>query len=278
MGAEQSYEPGTYSALPVTGLSPENGLFAIYTPDNRYIRPNETTLILKEKYTSWTGDDCVIKDSNNMKWFDITAPMYSFPMIRTLTDPFGQEVAQYQMKTFTLHGTAYITVQTTSGRWCVATVRRRGGDGLISRCNADIFIHNPMQAVENLTPTDGVNPNIQVEGDFMAKNYDFMMNVGIINGNQIQLCKIAQVVREWGPRTTYYPNTYYLRIGANVDVAFICMCAYALDELFSDNTPSFQHDRCYRHDRRNCNMPLCNGSFARCHRHGRMNCTMPLCD
>ena len=65
MGAEQSYEPGQYSALPVTGLSPENGLFVIYTPDNRYIRPNETTLILKEKYRSWTGDDCVIRDSNN---------------------------------------------------------------------------------------------------------------------------------------------------------------------------------------------------------------------
>ena len=29
-------------------------------------------------------------------------------------------------------------------------------------------------------------------------------------------------------------DSYFLNIGPNVDIAFIVMCAYAIDELFSD--------------------------------------------
>jgi hypothetical protein len=45
--------------------------------------------------------------------------------------------------------------------------------------------------------------------------------------------KIAQVVRSF---KTFAPNdSYFIEIGPNVDVAFICICAYAVDELFSNN-------------------------------------------
>ena len=242
MGADQSiFEPGKYSSLPVSGLNPENGLFVIYTPDHRFIRPTETILKLKEKYASWSGDDCVIKDFNNIKWFDISAPNeFSLgPSIRVLSDVYGNEVCQYHSKTFSLHGTAYITVQTPNGRFCVATIKRKSGS--LFKCNADIFIHNPLQALENLAPTDDLTPTIHVGGDFLAKNYDFMKTVGVVNGNQVQLVKIAQVVRQWGPTTTCYPNTYFLRIGPNVDIAFISICAYALDELFSDDSTAHHH-------------------------------------
>ena len=30
-------------------------------------------------------------------------------------------------------------------------------------------------------------------------------------------------------------NSYFLNVGTKVDVAFICMCAFAIDELFSDD-------------------------------------------
>ena len=249
MGAQGSSQFNQFSTLPVTGLDPQNGLFVIFTPDNRYIRPSETVLILKEKHMSWSGDDCVITDTYQQKWFDISGPRY--PEIRMLTDPMGQEIAQYQSKEFSLHGTAYITVQTNSGRWIVATVKQQGhsiSSAFSSRCNADIFIHNPMQSLD-YPSTDGLIPTIQVEGDIFAKSYDFMKNMGIANGNTQQLCKIAQVVREWGPTCGSYPNTYYLRIGMNVDIAFICMCAYALDELYSDdmNDHHQQHGRTHHH-------------------------------
>ena len=46
---------------------------------------------------------------------------------------------------------------------------------------------------------------------------------------------------QWDPTTTCYPNTYFLRIGPNVDIAFISICAYALDELFSDDSTAHHH-------------------------------------
>ena len=44
--------------------------------------------------------------------------------------------------------------------------------------------------------------------------------------------KIAQVVRQF--QAFFENNTYFLEIGPNVDAAFICICAYAVDELFRD--------------------------------------------
>ena len=67
-----------------------------------------------------------------------------------------------------------------------------------------------------------------MEGDIISRRYDFMM--GDI---QTSPFKIAQVVRRW--RTWSENDSYFIEIGPNVDVAFICMSACALDELFSDN-------------------------------------------
>ena len=45
--------------------------------------------------------------------------------------------------------------------------------------------------------------------------------------------KIAQVVRKY--QAFFENDTYFVEIGPNVDTAFICICAYAIDELFSDD-------------------------------------------
>ena len=70
--------------------------------------------------------------------------------------------------------------------------------------------------------------SITVEGDIIAKKYDFMM--GNIHTNPF---KIAQVVRKF--QAFFENNSYFINVGPNVDVAFICMCAYAIDELFNDD-------------------------------------------
>ena len=43
--------------------------------------------------------------------------------------------------------------------------------------------------------------------------------------------KIAQVVRKLKMITKN--DTYFVNVGPKVDIAFIVMCAYAIDELFS---------------------------------------------
>ena len=75
--------------------------------------------------------------------------------------------------------------------------------------------------------TNGLPVSIHVEGDIISKKYDFM--VGNLNTNPY---KIAQVVRKF--KLIHENNSYFIEIGPNVDIAFICFCAYAIDELFND--------------------------------------------
>ena len=93
--------------------------------------------------------------------------------------------------------------------------------------SADIYFHKPPVSIDDVT-TNGLPVAIYVEGDIVSKKYDFMM--GRIRTNPY---KIAQVVRKYD--AFYENNSYFINIGPNVDVAFICMCAYAIDELFNDD-------------------------------------------
>lgn len=67
-----------------------------------------------------------------------------------------------------------------------------------------------------------------IAGDIISKKYDFMM--GDIENNPY---KIAQVVKKF--KMIAENNTYFLNVGPKVDIAFIVMCAFAIDELFSDS-------------------------------------------
>ena len=51
-------------------------------------------------------------------------------------------------------------------------------------------------------------------------------------GKIARVRKIAQVVKKF--KIIHDNDTYFLEIGSNVDIAFICICAYAIDELYSD--------------------------------------------
>ena len=45
--------------------------------------------------------------------------------------------------------------------------------------------------------------------------------------------KIAQVIRKF--KMIAENNTYFLNVGPKVDVAFLVMCTFAIDELFTDD-------------------------------------------
>ena len=106
----------------------------------------------------------------------------------------------------------------------LATIKKQSNFQLES--SADIYLHNPPMSIDDVT-TSGLPAAIHVEGDIMSKKYDFMM--GNLNTNPY---KIAQVVRKF--KMFQENNTYFVEIGPNVDIAFISLCAYAIDELFSE--------------------------------------------
>jgi len=190
-----------------------------------YMRSGPTILQLLEKTRTWSGeDDSTIKDIYRTKWFNISGSAES---TRVIEDINRKEICGYQRKLQSKYATAYITIKDqTETTMVIATIKRKSNSSLES--SADIYLHDPAMNIDNVTTT-GLPVTIYVEGDMISKNYDFMM--GNVKTNPF---KIARAARKWKDKLTV-KDSYFLEIGQNVDVAFICMCALALDELFSEN-------------------------------------------
>ena len=144
-----------------------------------------------------------------------------------MKDINGQEICGYQIKIISLQKTAYITIKDHNGKtYVIATIKVK----IQFDASADIYLHNPPVDIDYVT-TNGMPVSITVEGDILARKYDFMM--GNPNTNPF---KIAKAVRKfkWLRERLSKNDTYFLEIGPNVDAAFICICSYALDELFTD--------------------------------------------
>ena len=146
---------------------------------------------------------------------------------RIMQDAEGHVICGYRKKMMSKSATAYITVDDQSGATlAIATIKRRvSGVAFIS--GADIYLHNPPMHIDNVT-TNGLPVAIRVDGNVYRKEYDFMM--GNMNDNPF---KIARVTRKL--KLINANDSYFIEIGPYVDVAFMSICTYAIDELFSDN-------------------------------------------
>ena len=176
------------------------------------------------------------QDINGQEWFRITGSFIgSESELKTAN---GTEICRYRKKILSVHSTAYITINEYEKlntkrlyqrkTMVVATIKRHSNFSFES--SADIYIHNPPVSMAYVT-TIGLPVAIHVEGDITSKKYDFI--IGKHNRNPY---KIAQVVRKFKLlRYNDYNDSYFIEIGPHVDIAFICFCAYAIDELFSDN-------------------------------------------
>jgi len=142
-----------------------------------------------------------------------------------MEDVEGGPVVGYQKKLLSWHNTAYITIDQDGETMVTASIRQ--SEVMQWAKSADIYLHEPPVSLEGVT-TQGLMPSIHVEGDIMAKKYDFMMG-----DLQTEPYKIAKVERSW--ETWFEADNYYVVIGPNVDIAFICICAFAIDELFNDD-------------------------------------------
>ena len=144
---------------------------------------------------------------------------------RIMEDTEGRVICGYRKKIMSMSGAAHITVDDQSGATlAIATIKRQVSGLFIS--GADIYLHNPPMHIDNVT-TNGLPIAIHVEGNGVRREYDFMM--GNMNDNPF---KIARVVRKF--KLINAQDTYFIEIGPNVDVAFMSMCTYAIDELFSE--------------------------------------------
>merc|ERR1711872_573027 len=104
-----------YDHVPVTGH--QGGALEVLPNNKRYVSQDQTVLKLKEKFFSFSGDDCVIKDTNGKTWFKINASTFSMSGKRTMLDSEGVEIAGYRKKLLTMHATAYITGEVGGRQW-----------------------------------------------------------------------------------------------------------------------------------------------------------------
>ena len=144
---------------------------------------------------------------------------------RIMEDTEGHAICGFRKRMMSMSGAAQITVDDQSGATlAIATIKRRG---ILALSGADIYLHNPPVHIDNVT-TNGLPVAIHVDGNVIRIEYDFMM--GNMNDNPF---KIARVVRKF--KLINPQNTYFIEIGPNVDIAFMSICTYAIDELFSEN-------------------------------------------
>ena len=76
-----------------------------------YLRQDLTVLKLREKFFSFSGDDCTVRDMEGRDWFKIEGAALSITSQRTMTDSSGRVVAGYRKKLLSLYATAYITAE-----------------------------------------------------------------------------------------------------------------------------------------------------------------------
>ena len=74
-----------------------------------YLKQDLTVLKLKEKFFSWSGDDCTVKDMEDRVVFKIEGSGLSLHGKRTMTDTSGKVIASYRKKLWSSYATAYIT-------------------------------------------------------------------------------------------------------------------------------------------------------------------------
>jgi len=76
-----------------------------------YLKQDLTVLRLKEKFFSWSGDDCTVKDMEDRVVFKIEGSGLSLHGKRTMTDTSGKVIASYRKKLWSSYATAYITME-----------------------------------------------------------------------------------------------------------------------------------------------------------------------
>ena len=150
----------------------------------------------------------------------------------TMRDINGQDICGYRKKLLSMRARSYITIEGPSGTMVVATVERHYEFSLKrSIPYADIFIHNPPMSIDDIT-TSGLPVSIHVFENKFSKTYDFMM--GDLDNNPYKIAQVAQIAHNQRPQYTR-DNGYFVEIGSNVDFAFICICAHAINNLVSND-------------------------------------------
>jgi len=175
-----------------------------------YCAVEPTTLAMKEKAFSLSGDTFKIKDAKSGQVvFQIEGKVISLHDKKKLLDGNGNEIAVFAKKLVSIHKTFVVS---------------RGDEKLMTITKKMAFMKSKMVAeVKNLC-SDGREMKIEAVGDWRDKNVVVSEEGGgilaTISRKSLNLNSVA-----------FDAQTYYLQVNPGVDSAMIVLLALAFDEL-----------------------------------------------
>merc|ERR1719461_1056686 len=111
-----------FDDLPVLGH--QEGL-VVLPKSEIYLKQDLTILKLREKFFSFSGDDCTVRDMEGRDWFKIEGSALSINSQRIMTDHRGKVLAGYRKKLLSLYATAYITIDMNGQTLVYATIKKQ---------------------------------------------------------------------------------------------------------------------------------------------------------
>ena len=174
----------------------------------QYAANGPTTLILKEKKFSLSGDSATIKDSDGNTLFKINASLPSLSERRFLSDASGNELGQVRKKRFSpIHSSCYLGPMNDEKKIMISA------KGVLNPLNSNAIISMNGQDVG------------EVAGNWRAKQYTIT-----IGGMEA-----AKISRKTNAASLFLDaDSYCLEVQHGVDMVFMSMVTIALDEIFHD--------------------------------------------
>ncbi|KAJ3233586.1 hypothetical protein HDU81_002143 [Chytriomyces hyalinus] len=189
-------------------------------PGQAYTATQNTTLVIKEKFGSFSGDDMTIKDQTGRAWFRLDAKMISMKDKRTLLDAnTNMPVVRLEKKLFSI-----------GNKW-----QATGPSGNM------LFTLEPK--LLTLTPSINVyladgdrSPDFKVTGSFLQKDFQLF---DIRNGGKrpVGVCKKERATANLGAFVStmvFNKDSYFLTLYPGADVAMWVSICVLLDELYHD--------------------------------------------
>jgi len=168
-----------------------------------------TSLVLREKKFSLSGDSMEIKDGEDNVVFKIDAKLMTMSQRRTLTDSEGNEIGQLRKKKMPgFHPSLYIGTMDDEKKCMI----QKTGTFNITNSNAKVFL--------------GENEIGLVEGNWRAKKYTIT-----IEGEEV-----ASISRKTSAASIIMDaDSYVMEIQPGFDRAFAILIAVAMDELYHED-------------------------------------------
>lgn len=181
--------------------------------------PKPTTLVLKEKFASLSGDDCTIKDESGQKVFKLDAKTISLRDSRTLEDSNGKPLVNMRKKMISLHG-----------KWYGSTPEGK----LLFTVSPKIVTLKPSV---NVYLDDGdKDPDFTIKGSWRKKDFKIF---DVRNGQNVLIAECNKTrsyegVSAFVKTQILETDEYFITIQPGCDAAFISSLCLLLDEIYNE--------------------------------------------